>query len=67
MAQASQAESRPVFEHLVGLYKRVADIDKFGLLALNFSIRSGPHSGLHWVWIEPSLVRVRRSRNHSRQ
>ena len=57
MAPASRAESRPVFEHLVGTYRRVHGFDRQGNAELVFRIRRGPDQGLHWVWIEPWLLR----------
>jgi hypothetical protein len=57
MAPASRAESRPVFEHLVGTYRRVYGFDERGNAELVFRIRRGANRGLHWVWIEPWLLR----------
>jgi hypothetical protein len=54
------AESLPVFEHLVGTYKRVEEFDEFGMAWLRFKIRKGSHLGHHSVGIEPYLLRVRR-------
>lgn len=56
MAPASLAESRPVFEHLVGTYRRVHGFDQRGNAELVFRIRRGADRGLHWVWIEPWLL-----------
>ncbi|HEV2667862.1 MAG TPA: hypothetical protein VG324_23295, partial [Blastocatellia bacterium] len=56
------AESLPVFQHLVGKYKRIDEFDKNGLVWLQCRIRKGPHEGLHWIAIEPSLLRARRAR-----
>jgi hypothetical protein len=61
MSPESRAESLPVFEHLVGRYKRVEEFDEFGMAWLRFKIRKGPHAGYHMVGIEPYLLRVRRS------
>ena len=58
-----RAETEPVFEHLVGRYQQVAGFDRYGHVELEFSIRKGEHAGLHWVWIEPYLLRVRRTRS----
>ena len=38
------AESLPVFEHLVGTYKRVEEFDEFGMAWLRFKIRKGSHA-----------------------
>jgi len=56
------AESLPVFQHLVGKYKRIDEFDENGLAWLQFRIRKGPHSGLHWVGIEPWLLKLGRAR-----
>ena len=42
MSADRQAESLPVFEHLVGTYKRVEEFNEFGLAWLSFKIRNGP-------------------------
>ena len=60
MSRECRAESLPVFEHLVGKYKRVEEFDEFGLAWLRFQIRNGPHAGYHSVGIEPYLLRRRR-------
>jgi hypothetical protein len=57
MAARPRAETARVFEHLVGTYRRVDSFDRFGFLRLMFRIRRGPLKGLHWVGIEPHLVR----------
>lgn len=62
MAPECQAESLPVFRHLVGKYKRVTEFDEYGLAWLMFRIRRGPHAGLHTVGIEPWLLKLRRVR-----
>ena len=62
MSAECRAESLPVFRHLVGKYKRVVEFDEYGQAWLTFRIRKGPHAGLHWVGIEPWLLRVRRTR-----
>ena len=59
MTPACRAESLPVFQHLVGTYRRVKEFDKFGFAWLRFKIRRGPHRGHHMVGIEPYLLRVR--------
>ena len=60
MSPECRAESLPVFQFLVGKYKRVEDFDEFGMAWLTFKIRKGPHAGYHSVGIEPYLLRVRR-------
>ena len=63
MSADCRAESLPVFEHLVGRYKRVEEFDEFGLAWLRFKIRKGPHAGYHSVGIEPHLLKMRRAHN----
>ena len=60
MSPQCRAESLPVFQHLLGKYKRVQEFDKFGMAWLRFTIRKGSHAGHHSVAIEPYLLRVRR-------
>ena len=62
MSDDARRESAPVFEHIVGRYKKVSDITDLGLVELCFRIAAGPHAGRHTVWIEPYLLRVRGSR-----
>ena len=64
MSPECRAESLPVFEFLVGKYKRVAEFDQWGMAWLRFKIRKGPHAGYHSVGIEPCSLRVRRSRSN---
>jgi hypothetical protein len=61
MSADCRAESLPVFEHLVGSYKRVEEFDEYGQAWLRFKIRKGPHAGYHSVGIEPYLLKVRRA------
>lgn len=60
MSPECRAESLPVFEYLIGKYKRVEEFDEYGMAWLTFKIRKGPHAGYHSVGIEPYLLRVRR-------
>lgn len=62
MHPASLAESLPVFQHLVGKYKRVREFDEHGLVWLEFRIREGQHAGWHSVGIEPWLLKRRLER-----
>ena len=55
-------ETKPVFEYLVGKYKKVRHIDDFGCVMLQFSIEKGKNRGWHGVAIEPNLLRVKRQR-----
>jgi hypothetical protein len=58
----SRAEILPVFEHLVGKYKRIDGFGEHGHVEFFFRIAKGPHAGYHSVLIEPEYLRVRRSR-----
>ncbi len=60
MSPECRAESLPVFQYLIGKYKRVEEFDEYGMAWLTFKIRKGPHTGYHSVGIEPYLLRVRR-------
>jgi hypothetical protein len=62
MAASSVRESRPVFAHLVGTYRRIVGFDEYGHAQLSFRIRSGRHRGYHSVWIEPFLLVKRQHR-----
>lgn len=64
-ADDPEMRTRAVFAHILGTYKRVRDVTELGLVELSFEIRAGEAAGHHWVWIEPFLVRVRRSRVHT--
>jgi hypothetical protein len=54
--------SRPVFRHIVGTYRRIANFDEYGHAELRFTIRQGRSRGLHHVWIEPWLLAKRKRR-----
>ncbi len=62
MNPGPRAESLPVFEHLVGRYKRVQEFDEYGFAEFYFRIRSDPVRQSHFVWIEPHLLRLKRTR-----
>ena len=63
MRPRGRRESRAVFEHIIGTYKRVVAFNSLGWPELSFRILNGPYSGLHSVWIEPDLLQVRRTRS----
>jgi hypothetical protein len=63
MRPRGRRESLAVFEHILGTYRRVVAFNSLGWPELSFRILNGPHSGLHTVWIEPELLRVRRTRS----
>ena len=62
MSAECRAESLPVFQHVVGTYRRVEEFDEFGQAWLRFRILRGAHRGSHSVGIEPELLRVRVAR-----
>ena len=59
MHASGRAVSQPVFEHLVGQYKRITEFDEWGEARLDFRISRGRHRGWHTVWIEPYLLKRR--------
>jgi hypothetical protein len=63
MRPNGRRDSLAVFEHILGTYKRVVAFNSLGWPELSFRILNGPHLGLHTVWIEPELLRVRRTRS----
>lgn len=62
LTRTGRAEVLAVFRYLLGRYRKVVDFDDrgIGLVWLDCRIRNGPYAGLHTVWIEPWLLRVRR-------
>lgn len=60
LSRSARRESAPVFEHIVGRYKRVQGFNRLGHAELSFRILRGACAGFHTVWLEPSLLRVRR-------
>ena len=62
MTPECRAESLPVFQYLLGKYKRVDEFDEYGFAWLWFRIRKGPHAGYHSVGIEPYFLSVRQPR-----
>lgn len=61
MSTDCRAESLPVFQYVVGKYKRITEFDEWGQAWLGFNIRKGPSAGYHSVGIEPYLLRKRRT------
>ena len=57
MGKRPKAETARVFQHLVGTYRRIDSFDRLGFVRLVFRIRRGALKGLHWVGIEPHLLR----------
>jgi hypothetical protein len=66
MGPGARRETEPVFLHLVGTYKRVAGFqdvsDTETLVELEFRMRRDGQWRRHIVWIEPALLRKKRSR-----
>jgi hypothetical protein len=58
MSNEGLAESLPVFQYLVGKYKKIAAFDEYGHAQLNFVIPSGKLKGWHGVVIEPFLLHL---------
>lgn len=65
MDRRARAECKPVFAYLLRKYRVVDGFDRDGRAELNVIIRNGRHRGRHTVWIEPFLLRIRRSRAKS--
>jgi hypothetical protein len=56
MDPAVRRETRAVFRHLVGQYKRISAFE-WGEARLDFRIIRGRYRGYHAVWIEPWLLK----------
>ncbi len=54
-------ETQPAFEYLVGKYKKVYGFDEYGHVELVFRVLKWD-DGIHTVWIEPSLLKVKNIR-----
>ncbi|HEY9841564.1 MAG: hypothetical protein ACAI44_30820 [Candidatus Sericytochromatia bacterium] len=55
-------ESLPVFEYLIGKYKRVSGFDDYGNAEISFRLRNDEGYLWHIVWLEPWLLQVPQSR-----
>lgn len=62
LAPESRAESTPVFERLIGTYRRIAGFDRYGHAEIRLVFRGGAEAGHHTVWIEPFLLRRKAGR-----
>lgn len=60
MAATTRRESAPVFRHLKGKYKKIAKFSKDGMAEIEFRILQGRYSGLHTVWLETALLRLKK-------
>ncbi len=63
LPQQDDLRTADVFRHILGTYRRVADFDPRGLAELEIAIRKGPLAGLHFVRIEPHLLKLRETRS----
>jgi hypothetical protein len=54
-------ETQPVFEHLVGKYKKVHGFDEYGHVELVFQVLKW-NDGIHTLWIEPFLLKVKKTK-----
>lgn len=58
------AEALPVFQYLVGKYKRVRGFDEYGCAELSFVMRDdNGERGRHSVSVEPFLLHIPRRRS----
>ena len=62
MPVSTRRKTQRVFSYLVGKYKRITEFDDRNEAGIWFRIRRGRDSGIHWVSIEPFLLRKRRAR-----
>jgi hypothetical protein len=59
------AEALPVFQYLVGKYKRVRGMDEYGCAQVSFVMRhDNGERGVHSVWVEPFLLHIPRRRSN---
>jgi hypothetical protein len=62
MAPDSRRELEPLFQYLLGKYKRVAGFGRYGHAELPFRMGKGAALELHTVWLEPYLLKLKRKR-----
>jgi len=62
----AKAEVKRVFGYIVGKYLRIADLKGDHGAELEFSISRGRDAGIHFVWIEPWLLKLRQPRKRRR-
>ena len=65
LTEASRRDCLPVFRHLVGTYRTIAGFDALGFAEIFFRIRDGAKQGMHWVTIEPFLLKRREERGRA--
>ncbi|MEZ5455514.1 MAG: hypothetical protein R3F04_05300 [Lysobacteraceae bacterium] len=65
MSQDGKAESLPVFQNLLGKYKRVLGFDEYGCAEFSFVMHhSNGNRGWHSVWVEPFLLHIPKRRSN---
>ena len=65
MSEEGIAESLPVFQYLVGKYKRVRGFDEYGCAEFDFVMRHiNSERSMHSVWLEPFLLHVPQRRQN---
>ena len=65
MSQDGIAESLPVFQYLVGKYKRVRGFDEYGCAEFSFIMHhTSGERGWHSVWVEPFLLHIPQRRSN---
>ncbi len=67
MTEASRRDCLPVFRHLVGTYRTIAGFDALGFAEIFLRISNGSKQGMHWVTLEPYLLKRKQERESSRQ
>lgn len=65
MSPETRSESEPVFQHLVGTYKRIAEIDSLGNARILFRIKGKKQLEHHWAGLEPHLIQKPRTKGSS--
>ena len=53
--------SLPVFEYLVGKYKKISDFNQVGMAEIEFKMKEAGEWIHHTVWIEPDLLKLKRA------
>jgi hypothetical protein len=61
MSAAGLRESRPIFKHVLGTYRKIHGFDPYGFAEIFLKIRKGLHSGWHGIVIEPHLLKRKRT------
>ena len=64
MSEESIAEVQPIFQYLLGKYKRVRGFNEYGHVELSFTMKSvSGKRDWHFIWIEPFLLQMPRQRS----